>query len=100
MQWTRADGDFVTGDRDRLDVSKVSWVTQRRELLGGGPIDTPSNEIDRAVFNVGLFQQHRAQVGFARWVTDDATFGWLCDVFIDSAVRGQGIGRFLIQKTV
>jgi hypothetical protein len=36
------------------------------------------------------------QVGFARVVTDYATFGWLCDVFILEAYQGQGLGKWLV----
>jgi GNAT superfamily N-acetyltransferase len=37
-----------------------------------------------------------AQVGFARAVTDGTTFGWICDVYVERAVRGQGIGRAMV----
>jgi GNAT superfamily N-acetyltransferase len=40
------------------------------------------------------------QVGFARVITDEATFGWVCDVFVDETARGQGIGRRLIAAIV
>lgn len=33
------------------------------------------------------------QVGYARMVTDHATFAWLADVWVDAPVRGQGLGR-------
>lgn len=36
------------------------------------------------------------QVGFARMITDHATFGWLADVWVDEGVRGMGIGRRMI----
>ena len=36
------------------------------------------------------------QVGFARVVTDQATFAWVCDVFVDESARGQGIGKQLL----
>ena len=36
------------------------------------------------------------QVGFARMITDHATFAWLADVWIDEAVRGQGLGRRMV----
>ena len=36
------------------------------------------------------------QVGFARVVTDYATFAWLCDVFVLEAYRGQGLGKTLV----
>ncbi len=40
------------------------------------------------------------QVGVCRWVTDYATFGWLSDVFVDSSVRGRGLGSFLVGTAV
>jgi nitroimidazol reductase NimA-like FMN-containing flavoprotein (pyridoxamine 5'-phosphate oxidase superfamily)/GNAT superfamily N-acetyltransferase len=36
------------------------------------------------------------QVGFARVVSDGARFAYLCDVFVDSAQRGQGLGTALV----
>ena len=36
------------------------------------------------------------QIGFARLVTDHATFAWLCDVFIAESHRGHGLGKWLI----
>src|SRR5215210_578100 len=36
------------------------------------------------------------QVGFARVITDQATYGWICDVFVDEADRGRGIGKALM----
>jgi GNAT superfamily N-acetyltransferase len=40
------------------------------------------------------------QVGIARVVTDQATFGWVCDVFVDEAWRGRGLGGRLIDSIV
>ncbi|KQO08160.1 GNAT family N-acetyltransferase [Sphingomonas sp. Leaf242] len=37
------------------------------------------------------------QVGFARMITDHATFAWLADVWVDEAVRGQGLGRQMVR---
>jgi GNAT superfamily N-acetyltransferase len=36
------------------------------------------------------------QVAYARVITDGATFAWLCDVFVDPAVRGDGVGVGLV----
>jgi GNAT superfamily N-acetyltransferase len=36
------------------------------------------------------------QVGIARWVTDRATFAYLCDVFVHENHRGRGLGRWLV----
>ena len=40
----------------------------------------------------GVYTNNR-QVGFARVVTDSATFAYLCDVFIIPAWQGQGLGK-------
>lgn len=41
--------------------------------------------------------ENGALIGFARLVTDRATFAWLCDVIVLSAHQGQGIGRDLVR---
>ncbi|TMA48016.1 MAG: GNAT family N-acetyltransferase, partial [Deltaproteobacteria bacterium] len=40
------------------------------------------------------------QVGFARIVTDHATFAYLADVFVLEAFRGRGLGKWLVEVTV
>jgi GNAT superfamily N-acetyltransferase len=42
-----------------------------------------------------LFEDDR-QVGFARVITDRATFAWLSDVFVLEEQRGQGLGQWLV----
>jgi GNAT superfamily N-acetyltransferase len=37
------------------------------------------------------------QVGFARMITDHATFAWLADVWVDEPARGRGLGRRMVQ---
>ena len=37
---------------------------------------------------------------FARVVSDYATFAWLCDVFVEEAYRGRGLGRWLVETTL
>jgi GNAT superfamily N-acetyltransferase len=43
----------------------------------------------------GAYDEGR-QLGVARVATDRATFAWLCDVYVDEAARGLGIGRALV----
>ena len=47
----------------------------------------------------GAYARER-QLGFARVVTDRATFAWLCDVFVDPAHRGVGVGKRLVEAVV
>jgi GNAT superfamily N-acetyltransferase len=52
-----------------------------------------------ASVNFGMFDVSTGrQVAYARLVTDSVTFAWLCDVFVDPAVRGQGVGALLIEN--
>ncbi|QMU31314.1 GNAT family N-acetyltransferase [Adhaeribacter radiodurans] len=50
-------------------------------------------------FNFGVYY-HQEQVGFARVVTDYATFALLCDVFILPAYRGKGLSKWLVSVIV
>lgn len=51
--------------------------------------------------NYGAFDEASArQVAYARVVTDGATFAWLCDVYVDPSVRGEGVGVALVEHVI
>ncbi|GFH36966.1 GNAT family N-acetyltransferase [Streptomyces pacificus] len=54
---------------------------------------------DRAIagsLNFGAYERASGLlVAYARVVTDHATFAWVCDVYVDRAVRGRGLGTTL-----
>ena len=54
--------------------------------------------VERSVANSLCFSAFdgNRQVGFARVVTDQATFAWICDVFVNDDRRGEGIGKGLL----
>jgi GNAT superfamily N-acetyltransferase len=55
--------------------------------------------LERAVANSLCFAllRGKAQIGFARVVTDAATFAYLCDVYILEDHRGKGLGKWLME---
>jgi GNAT superfamily N-acetyltransferase len=58
--------------------------------------------VERAFANslvAGAYRGSR-QVGVARVVTDQATFAWLCDVFVDEQARGHGIATAMVKALV
>lgn len=59
----------------------------------------PFETFERACANSLVFAAFDGnhQVGFARVVTDQATFAWLCDVFVAPDARGRGVARRLME---
>ncbi|MBI1809658.1 MAG: GNAT family N-acetyltransferase [Gemmatimonadetes bacterium] len=50
----------------------------------------------RHSLNFGVYLADGTQVGFARAITDRATYAYLSDVFVLDAHRGRGLGKFLV----
>ena len=60
----------------------------------------PRHAVERAVrhsLTVAGFDRSGAQVGFARMVTDQASFGYLADVFVLEAHCGKGLARAMVR---
>jgi GNAT superfamily N-acetyltransferase len=89
---TRA-GDFsITTDTARLDLSLI------RDILAQGSPEISLDAVQRAIAHslpFGLLHGDR-QVGFARVVTDHATFAYLDDLFVLEPYRGRGLGSWLL----
>jgi GNAT superfamily N-acetyltransferase len=95
-EWSR-DGYLISTDPSLLDLDAVRGFLQRSYWAADRPLETVRRSIEHSL-NFGLYRaSDRRQVGFARVVTDFATFAWLCDVFIDEAHRGQGLGVWLME---
>jgi len=62
----------------------------------------PRAVVERAITNSLVFGLYAAgeQVGFARVVTDQATFAWLADVFVLPEHRGHGLGKRLVRAAL
>jgi GNAT superfamily N-acetyltransferase len=93
-EWRR-DGFVVSDDRARLQLAVIHrFLAAESYWAAGIPQDTMARAIDNSLC-FGVYAGER-QVGFARVVTDRATFGYLCDVFVDAAHRGAGLGKWLV----
>ncbi len=94
---TENDDPFeISTDRERLDVGYVyAYLSEVSYWAKGRTRETVEKSIANSLC-FGVYAGER-QVGFARVVTDYATFAWLCDVFVDEAYRGQGLGKRLIE---
>jgi len=88
-------GEFqISTDRSRLDLACIQTFLSESYWSPGIPIEV----VRTAIANSICFGVYRCaeQVGFARVITDRATFAYLADVFILPAWRGQGLGTWLI----
>lgn len=86
----------VSTDKAQLDLSLIhDFLSQSSYWAQGRAFAVVEKSIEHSLcFGVYADQQ---QVGFARVVTDYATFAWLCDVFIVDSRRGQGLSKWLVE---
>jgi GNAT superfamily N-acetyltransferase len=86
---------------DPADID-FDWLVPALSERAYWALGRPREVIERSVAGSLCFTalDGRAMVGFARVITDLATFAWICDVFVDESRRGQGIGRQLMQAIV
>ncbi|KIQ63300.1 GNAT family N-acetyltransferase [Kitasatospora griseola] len=89
-------GYTVSTDPALLDRESVHrWLSEDAYWALGRPREKQDRAIDHSL-NFGLYEQTSGlQVGYARVVTDHATFAWLCDVYIAPPARGRGLGTAL-----
>ncbi|MFB7250781.1 GNAT family N-acetyltransferase [Microbacterium sp. NPDC056234] len=92
--------DFAQDDA-RIDRARVhSWLSEQSYWAAGRPRPTQDAAIDGSR-NYGVWDDESGvQVAYARVVTDRVTFAWLCDVFVDDAVRGRGVGKMLVEGII
>ncbi len=95
-EWTR--GDYtVSTDNARLDLNVIhDYLSNKSYWATGRSVETIRRSIEHSVA-FGVYRG-REQVGFARVVTDYATFAWIADVFILDSFQGKGLGTWLSTK--
>jgi len=86
----------VSTDATRLDVERIHrWLSEDAYWSLGRTRDVVERSIEHSL-NFGAYDDSGEQVGYARVVTDHATFAWLCDVYVDPSSRGAGVGTALL----
>jgi len=95
MDWHR-DEYSISTERGRLDLERIHRFISEESYWGKG---RPPEVVRRAVENSLPFGVYRGAelVGFARVVTDYATFAWLADVFVLEGHRGRGLSKWLME---
>lgn len=84
----------VSTDKQRLDVPAIRNFLSQSYWAKGIPLAIVQRSIEHSLC-FGVYDGSR-QIGFARVISDFATFAYLADVYIDEAFRGKGLGKKLI----
>jgi GNAT superfamily N-acetyltransferase len=95
MQWTR--GEYLlTTDIDRFQFDVVHRYLSEVAYWSPGIARERVERAARRSLAFGLFRGD-AQIGYARVITDTATFGYLADVFVLPAHQGAGLGKWMME---
>lgn len=90
------DDFIISTDKSKIDIVAVhNYLCNESYWAKNIPIDVVKKSIEGSCC-FGLYNKNE-QVGFARVITDHATFAYLADVFIAAAYRGRGLGKWLME---
>jgi len=89
----------ISTDKTRLDISLIhDFLSEDSYWAQDRPYATVKESVEHSLcFGIYVGTE---QVGFARVVTDYATFAWLCDVFVVESHHGRGLGKWLVESVV
>jgi GNAT superfamily N-acetyltransferase len=90
----------ISTDPRRLDAERIHRFLSTEAYWSPG---VAREVVERSIAGslpFGVYAPGGEQVGFARVVTDYATFAWLADVYIEHAHRGRGLGKRLVAEVL
>jgi GNAT superfamily N-acetyltransferase len=91
------EGFLISTEREKIDVEFVhQYLSGKSYWASHIPLETVQKSIAGSLC-FGIYEG-KSQVGFARVITDQATYGYLADVFITNDYRGRGLGTWLIES--
>ncbi len=90
-------GEFLySTDKTKLNIEYIYYFLCKESYWAKNiPMEIVKTSIEGS-FCFGVYHQSK-QIGFARVITDYATFGYLADVFIDKNYRGKGLSKELMK---
>ena len=85
----------ITTDKSSLDIDCIHrFLSEQSYWANGIPRDTVATSIQHSLC-FGAFAEHEL-VGFARVITDYATFAYVADVFVTPEHRGRGVSKLIM----
>jgi GNAT superfamily N-acetyltransferase len=93
---TRPPGYEIDTGRERIDVDRLHrWLSADSYWARGRTRDVVERAIDGSL-NFAVYDPDGTMRGFARAITDRATFAYLADVYVDRPARGTGLGTWFV----
>ena len=89
------DGFTISTEKEKMDIDVIHSFLNRTYWAEGISKETIRRSIEGSLC-FGVFENDK-QVGFARMITDKATFAYLADVFIIEEYRGRGLSKWLME---
>jgi N-acetylglutamate synthase-like GNAT family acetyltransferase len=89
------DNYSISTSREKLDIHFIHQFLSHSYWAENIPFETVQQSVEGAMC-FGVYEGNK-QIGFARVITDHATFGYLADVFIDENCRGLGLSKWLME---
>ena len=90
-------GYRISEQLSEMDLNAIHGFIGSSYWAAGIPLATFKRALENSLC-FGVLTNEGQQVGFARMITDQATFAYLADVFIDEAHRGKGLSKWLMQS--
>lgn len=88
---------IISTDKQKIDIETVHAYLSRESYWAKYiPYETVAASIDHSIC-IAAYTGHATLAGFARLITDKATFGYICDVFVLPPYRGRGISKAIMQ---
>lgn len=93
---TSKDAYFISTNQKKLDMDVIYQYLSQESYWAKG---IPRSVVEKSIANSLCFGVYcgSTQVGFARLITDKATFAYLGDVFVLPEHRGKGLSKWLMQ---
>jgi GNAT superfamily N-acetyltransferase len=95
---TRHEGFILSDEPAHFDLARGhAWISGESYWGAGIPLAVFERSL-RGSLTIGAYDSagDGGMAAMARVVTDRATFGWICDVFVDRAWRGRGLGKAIM----
>ena len=91
----RKDKFYISTEKEKMDIDLIHSFLTRSYWAEGIPKEIVLRSIEGALC-FAVFENEK-QIGFARMITDRATFAYLADVFIIEDYRGLGLSKWLME---